>query len=205
MTHKEKDDFLAQRRRRTANKASSASTSAQEQPIITTDNQGAEPTSASEAQLAPGSELRHLLSNTSARTPQNVATAPSTLSFQGMTNRACNNANVKYHTSKAITTTHYSSLIDGGCNGGLAGEDMLILATSTTRFTDVTSISNNDIPNIPIVTGTSKIYTTDGPAIAIFNEYTNMGKGTTIHSVRQLSHFGLDVNNKSNKLPGGKQ
>ena len=88
----------------------------------------------------------------------------------------CNTSKVKYPVSNAVSEHHLSSLIDGGCNGGLAGEDMLILVTSTSWFTDVTGISNNDISNVPIVTGTSKVFTTNRPAIAIFNKYANMGK-----------------------------
>ena len=44
-----------------------------------------------------------------------------------------------------------------------------------------------------------------GPAIAIFHQYANMGSGKSIHSSIQLEAFGLEVNDKSCKVTGGRQ
>ena len=36
-------------------------------------------------------------------------------------------------------------------------------------------------------------------------KYAYYGKGSTVHSVRQLSHFGLDIDNQSSAIVGHKQ
>ena len=46
---------------------------------------------------------------------------------------------------------------------------------------------------------------TQGPVVLIMNQYTYYGKGSTVHSVRQLSHFGLDIDDQSSVIPGHKQ
>ena len=37
------------------------------------------------------------------------------------------------------------------------------------------------------------------------NQYAYYGKGSTLHSVWQLSHFGLDINDQSSVIPDHKQ
>ena len=44
-----------------------------------------------------------------------------------------------------------------------------------------------------------------GPVIAIFHQYAHMGSGKSIHSSIQLEAFGLEVNDKSCKVTGGRQ
>ena len=39
----------------------------------------------------------------------------------------------------------------------------------------------------------------------LMNQYAYYGKGTTIHSVRQLSHCGLEIDNQSSAIPDHKQ
>ena len=44
-----------------------------------------------------------------------------------------------------------------------------------------------------------------GPVIAIFHQYAHMGSEKSIHSSIQLEPFGLEVNDKSCKVAGGRQ
>ena len=47
---------------------------------------------------------------------------------------------------------------------------------------------------------------TQGPIVLIMNQYAYYGKRmSTVHSVGQLSHFGLDINDQSTVIPGHKQ
>ena len=49
-------------------------------------------------------------------------------------------ANCTYYISKHVQASCSGSLIDGGCNGGLAGDDVVVLEEST-QFVDITGIA----------------------------------------------------------------
>ena len=42
------------------------------------------------------------------------------------------------------------------------------------------------------------------PIVLVMNQYAYYGKGSIVHSVGQLSHFGLDID-QSSVIPGHKQ
>ena len=46
---------------------------------------------------------------------------------------------------------------------------------------------------------------TQGHVVLIVNQYAYYGKGSTVPSVGQLSHFGLDIDDQSSVIPGHKQ
>ena len=46
---------------------------------------------------------------------------------------------------------------------------------------------------------------TQGAIVLTMNQYTYYGKGSTVHSVGQLSHFGLEIDDQSSAIPGHKQ
>jgi hypothetical protein len=96
------------------------------------------------------------------------------------------------------------SLIDGGANGGMSGDDVIVLE-KTNDSCDVTGVAQNSIDNLAVCTVAGLVQSTTGPIIAIFSQYAHYGKGKTVHSASQLRSFGLDVNDISRKLPGGKQ
>ena len=81
---------------------------------------------------------------------------------------------------------------------------MRIMET-TDRHAEVVGIGEHTISNVPLSTVAGVVTTTDGDAVAIFHQYAHHGKGKTIHSVSQLEHFGLDVNDRSLKVRNGKQ
>ena len=97
-----------------------------------------------------------------------------------------------------------SSLVDRGANGGLAGQDVRVIET-TTRFADVSGINDHTIEGLPIATVAGVVSTHLGPVCLIMHQYAYHGKGKTIHSCVQVEHHGNDVNDKSAKVKGGKQ
>ena len=59
--------------------------------------------------------------------------------------------------------------------------------------------------DLKIVTAGGVVQMQKGPVIMIFNQYAHIGTGKTIHSSVQLEEFGLEVNEKSVRVPGGLQ
>jgi hypothetical protein len=85
------------------------------------------------------------------------------------------------------------SLVDGGCNGGLAGEDVLILDEHSFGKVDIIGVGENLIPGIPLCTAAGLIQTTTGPIIGIMHNYAALGKGGSIHSPVQMKDFGIVI------------
>jgi hypothetical protein len=147
----------------------------------------------------PGTNLRSMLSANQAQQH-----SPDIITVDGRTYRACM-SKITYHISQhSQVRSHSGSLVDGGCNGGLAGDDVIVLDT-TYNTADITGIGGAKLENIPIGTVAGLINTTQGPAIAIFHQYAIYGKGKTIYSVNQCRSFGLDVNDTPKVLPHGRQ
>ena len=103
--------------------------------------------------------------------------------------------------SKTIETM---SLIDRGANAGVAGSDVRLLHT-THRKVNIEGIDNHQITDVPIGTVAGLAQTQFGYAILIFHQYAYTGRGNTIHSPGQLESYKNDVNDKSIRVPGGKQ
>ena len=73
------------------------------------------------------------------------------------------------------------SLIDRGANGGVAGADVRVIA-STRRAINVQGISEHQVTDLKIVMAGGVVQTQRGPVIAILNQYAHIGTGKTIHS-----------------------
>ena len=92
-----------------------------------------------------------------------------------------------------VNNYHKYSLIDRGANGGLSGDDVTVLSTSTADRADITGIAGKKVDNLQIVTAAGFIQTDRGPIIGIFHRYAHYGKGYTLHSPLQLEDFGHKV------------
>ena len=104
--------------------------------------------------------------------------------------------------SMEATKPDRGALIDRGANGGLAGpDDMLFREHDVIETCDVKGIGDEPLTALKIVTGASLINTTKGPIIGIFPQYAALEKGSSIHSSRQMENWGIDVDEKSRKLP----
>ena len=84
------------------------------------------------------------------------------------------------------------SLVDGGCNGGMAGDDCLVL-DETTDTCVVHGVGGLEVSEMPIGTIAMKVDTTEGPIIGIFHQYGLHLKGKTVHSNNQLRAFGCRI------------
>ena len=97
-----------------------------------------------------------------------------------------------------------SSLVDRGANGGLAGSNMRIIAT-TDRRVDISGIDNHQMTNLKIVTAGGVVPTQRGDVVGIFHQYASVPQGRSIHSSVQLESFGIKVDDRSKVLNAGTQ
>ena len=96
------------------------------------------------------------------------------------------------------------ALVDRGANGGIVGEDMVIVDGSQ-RHVDVSGLDGHKVSQLHIVTAQALIQTHKGNAIATFHQMAYLGKGHSILSCIQMEHHGAEINDRSTLLPGGKQ
>ena len=92
-------------------------------------------------------------------------------------------------------------LVDHGANGGLAGSDMRGIHR-TYRKINIQDIDNHEVTGHDVVTAATPLNTSQGKVIGIFNEYTYLGKGSSIHSSGQLEWFQTNVDEISVKVGG---
>ena len=81
-----------------------------------------------------------------------------------------NTTKMSYRTNAASVAKSSGSLIDGGANGGLAGADVRLVSTGSSKA-DVMGINDTTIADVPIGTVAGLIQTTEGPAIAVMHQY----------------------------------
>ena len=100
-----------------------------------------------------------------------------------------NMAHITYWCSQAISDS-IRSLIDGGANGRLPGTDVCMLK-HTKQCADTTGVAQASINEHPLLTCAGMVHMTQGPIILIMHQYAYYGKGSTVHSIGQLSRFFL--------------
>ena len=152
--------------------------------------------------------LRQTLSNAATRNAQAASSsAPSSTPRQSVVvdgrTYYLSNTNIEYHVGNHEVDNKLGSLMDGGANGGLSGEDVRVIEETMNRA-DVTGINDHSIKDVPICTVAGVINSTQGPIIGIFHQYAHHGEGKTIHSTNQLRSFGVQIDDIPQKL-GGKQ
>jgi hypothetical protein len=96
-------------------------------------------------------------------------------------------------------------VIDEGCNGGLAGNNCIILETHAFGKVDIVGVGENFIENVSLCTAAGLMQTSAGPIIGIMHNYMALGKGGSIHSPLQMQDFGflIDVKAKTQKCIDG--
>ena len=113
-----------------------------------------------------------------------------------------NTASILYNIS-SCHTAEKGALLDCGANGGIAGDNIRVIA-KTGKSVDIQGIDSHRINEIPIVTADGVIYTQKGPVIAIMHQYAYTRKGKSIHLCAQLEAYKQTVHDKSTRV-GGKQ
>ena len=106
---------------------------------------------------------------------------PQEVNANGIIYRQVNTVYMAYKVSSTQATKSKCALIDRGANGGIAGDDVRIIA-KTGRSVDIQRIDNQRINEIPIVTAGGVITIQKEPAIAIINQCVYTEKGI-IHSL----------------------
>ena len=92
-------------------------------------------------------------------------------------------------------------LVDRGANGDLAGSDMRVIHRTYCKI-NIQGINNHEVTGLDVVTAATPLNTSQGKVIGIFNEYTYLGKGSSIHLSGQLEWFKTNVDEKSVKVGG---
>ena len=100
--------------------------------------------------------------------------------MNGIIYRQINMISMTYKISSTQASQSKSAFINKGANGGIAGDDVTIIA-KTGRSIDIQGIDNHRINKISIVTASGVINIQKGPVNAIMNQYDYTGKGKSIH------------------------
>jgi hypothetical protein len=126
-----------------------------------------------------------------------------TMTFHGH-NYSAHMACIPYRVSQQDVSVMVTALIDRGANGGICGDDMLVLEGSE-RFVDVFGLAGHTVSQLRIITAQALITTHKGNIIATFHQMALLGKGNSILSCLQMEAYGADINDRPRSLPGGKQ
>ena len=105
--------------------------------------------------------------------------------------------NLNSHSRKSL----WSALIDGGANGGIAGNDASKVA-GTGIYIDLCGVDDHTVSNLELITAGAEVESQVGPIIIIMNQYARMIDGKSIHSSGQMAHYKVTVNEKSYKVTG---
>ena len=112
--------------------------------------------------------------------------------------------NVTYRVSKHKSDSQGYSLVDRGANGGVFGNDVRIIEKTNKRVS-ITGLDNHQVNDLPLCTGAAYTMSHKGPIIIIMHQYAYIGQSKTIHASIQMEAYKIQVDEKSKKIPGGKQ
>ena len=159
------------------------------------------PSSPATTSQPPGTVLTNLLSSSRAdRQPSDLVINGQT--FRPIT-RTGNHAQRLYRARARLDGTLQGSLVDGGCNGGLAGSEDVLVIDETFDKVNVEGIAGTGFDSVPIGSVAGLIPTKSGPIIGFFHQYALCNRGTTIHSPNQLRSFGNVVDDVPKQFGGG--
>ena len=133
----------------------------------------------------------------------NLDTKIHEVQIDGRTFRAVNHTKVHYQFSQ-LERAKVGGLLDRGANGGLAGSDVRVLY-KTSHKVDVSGFDKHTLPDIALGTTAAVVASTTGPVIIICHHMAILGRGSSIFCCGQIEHAGHEVNDRSRKLPNGKQ
>ena len=144
--------------------------------------------------------VRQLLSNSHVRGPTTSTSNPITITTQNGS-YTVHKCIINYRVSRHETTPTLGSLMDGGANGGVSGSDVTVL-DSTLDAVDITGLGDHSIDNVHLCTVAGLLQSQKGPIIGIFHQYANHGKGQTVHSINQMRHFGIIIDDTPRSFGG---
>jgi hypothetical protein len=85
-------------------------------------------------------------------------------------------ANVHYWIGQHNITAMEHALVDCSANGGICGDDMLVLEGSE-RFVDVSGLAGHKVSQIHIVSASALVIKHKGDAIATYHQMALLGTG----------------------------
>jgi hypothetical protein len=115
-----------------------------------------------------------------------------TITFQGH-HYSAHMTCIPYRVSQHDVSTMEKALVDRGANGGICGDDMLVLEGSE-RFVDVFGLAGHKVSQLRIITAQALIPTNKGDVIGTFHQMALLGKGKSILSCLQMEAYGADIN-----------
>jgi hypothetical protein len=107
----------------------------------------------------------------------------------------------KYSISCAKSKKKRGSLIDRGANGGILGNDAIVIRRHANQV-DVTGIDNHEMTGLKLVDAVAKTNTQHGSVILVLNQYAYHGLSRTIHSSGQIEAYKNKVDDRSMKVQG---
>ena len=110
------------------------------------------------------------------------------ITVDGHTYRLANVCDCSFRANAHHNGELHDALVDGGCNGGIAGEDMLLI-DETAQQVDVHGIAGASLESVTLGTAVAKVTTTAGPVIGFFHQYALVMKGPSLHLSNQLRAF----------------
>jgi len=148
----------------------------------------------------PPGHLARLMSKKMARPTENAKS--------GNRTRSNHMAKITYTISKRATrvSSGCTVLADRGANGFVVGKEMRTIDTGVLLpKVNIRAFDKHEQRDVQLVTAGGVVQTHRGPAIAIVHHGAHMPEHNTIMSCGQMEYHGLDVNDKSAKIRGGKQ
>ena len=133
----------------------------EEQPILTTLINAA----SSRNKLHPG-DIRWVISDSVTDSNSSQASIEKSLALRPKGKLAANM--LQYNISRNNVSSNHGALVDRGANGGIAGNDVRIITTSTRRV-DVSGINSHELTHLPIVTDGRVVSSQRGEIIIILN------------------------------------
>ena len=152
-----------------------------------------------------GAFIRHILQSNGHRTTTNNTNSSSIIKIiDGKVYYSVNN--LKYELVHYEGTSHEEgALIDGGANGGLRGDDCIVIETHPHRRIDVSGICDSEEQGLSSDHIAAVVETQKGPIIGHWHHYAGYGKGKTVHSKGQMSHFGIVIDDTSRNVGGNQR
>lgn len=169
-----------------------------------------DPGSPNEDNVDNASDNKELLLHVTGRKPlpfndirRVLATSSKSYQDKKPNTRSAKTHEVTYTVSKHARVDKLYSLMDRGCNGGMAGSDVKwVKECGSGRSACVKGIGGHEIKNLPIGTVAGVLKTQLGPVVGIFHQYAYHGKGRTVHSCGQIEHFRNLVDDRSSQVGG---
>ena len=97
------------------------------------------------------------------------------VTVNGSTHRRINN--LRHRVNQKASDIVEGSLVDGGANGGLLGDDVKILECVEGIKIDVTGINNSEVKDLRVAQAAGLVETLDGPVILIMSQSAVLGTG----------------------------